>query len=747
MASSITNTINNRIRLSGLGSGLDTDSIISDMLKVDNLKIDKVKQDRTLLEWKRDDYRSITNAIRGFRDNFFDYLKPTSNMRSKTIYQKYTSAYSDSSIATAVGGEGVTSLKHSIKVTKLATASEATSSGEITSKDVTGAAISNVSVNSTENTFNINYNGVSRLITLPSGNYADASAIVGNGSDGKLAQLVNQAFNGNVTASVSAGGGIKLSPANATDTVTISTYDRAQDDLLSKLGVDDEGKSTDAITFPLTINKGRAFNIYTVENRVSSVKTISWENDNTFNNITDLKNTLNAKLQLAGLDGKISADIEEGKLVFKKDVSVAEFSLGDTLKNDNIVGYLGFDSGDSNKLNGSMTMGKVASMLGGGGIIFNADDTFDLTINGSTIKVGRNDTFNSFINKVNSSTAGVNITYSAYSNKFTLTDIDTGKGTLVLNDNGSNFFSSTLLAGTVVDGVDAEFLIDGKFGSRSTNSFSADGVQYTLLKADPDKTIDITLTQDVDSTFNAIKSFVEKYNEIIGTITTKISEARDRDYLPLTDEQKEAMTEEDIKKWEAKAKTGILKNDSVLNDIYQKMRSALYTTISGSGGNLTTIGITTGSFKEKGKLVIDETKLRNAIKNTPTVVMNVFAKESNISYSPDLNEHDKSTRNQETGIVNRLYDIIQDSIRTTRNNKGHKGALLEKAGITDDISEYKNIISDEIGGKDKLIDNLTQKMYDKQERLYKKFQAMETALGRMNSQSSWISQQFGGGSS
>ena len=47
---------NQRMRISGLASGLDTESIINDLMKIEQLKVDKLKQQKQLLEWRRDDY-------------------------------------------------------------------------------------------------------------------------------------------------------------------------------------------------------------------------------------------------------------------------------------------------------------------------------------------------------------------------------------------------------------------------------------------------------------------------------------------------------------------------------------------------------------------------------------------------------------------------------------------------------------------------------------------------------------------
>ena len=80
---------NQRIRFSGLASGLDTESIIDDLMRIEQLKVDKLKQEKQLIEWRRDDYREIINLIRGFYDKYFDILYAETNMRSANAYNTY----------------------------------------------------------------------------------------------------------------------------------------------------------------------------------------------------------------------------------------------------------------------------------------------------------------------------------------------------------------------------------------------------------------------------------------------------------------------------------------------------------------------------------------------------------------------------------------------------------------------------------------------------------------------------------
>jgi Flagellar capping protein len=145
-------------------------------------------------------------------------------------------------------------------------------------------------------------------------------------------------------------------------------------------------------------------------------------------------------------------------------------------------------------------------------------------------------------------------------------------------------------------------------------------------------------------------------------------------------------------------------------------------------------------------LVINETNLKKALANNPDKVAKLFTSDSDVSYYDTLeNPSLRSQRNKETGIAQRFSDVIQDAIRTNTDSGGQKGSLLEKAGIVGDRSEYSNILAKEIMDYDNMATDMNSKLVDKQNALYSKFSKMETALSQLNSQQSWLAQQFGGG--
>jgi len=608
-----------------MASGLDTDTMVKQMMAGEKAKVDKAKQAMQAVQWKKDNYREITNLLRGFKDDFFDVLKPSSNMRSSNNYKSFTAVASDSSYVTATANSDATAGSHSIEVLNLAT--YATKQSDV---GLIGAVEASTSKDISNKQFMMTLDGVTKKI----------------------------------------------------------------------------GTGTSLVTFQTAIDT--AFGA--------------------------------GKVKVSDLD----VDAVNTKLSFMTEGGATKLSI--SAATENPLTDLGFEIADnlSNRINIGSTLESLSSQLG---FAFGVTNKLNLTINGKDFSFDKSITLMSMMSQINSdSTANATMQYDEINDKITLTAKKSGAGsTLDISETGSDFLAKINMTSTA--GEDASIKLDGQIIKRSSNTFTSSGITYTVLKeTEVGKPQTMSLAQDVDGVYNKIKTFVDKYNEVLAKINLELVEKHDRNYTALTDEQKEAMSEDDIKVWEDKSKTGLLRNDSILNSMAVSMRTAVYDVVKDVSGALSSIGITTGAYTEKGKLIIDETKLKDAIRNTPDQVMNIFSKESSVTYNESLSDGTKRTiRYKENGIVNRLYDIIQDNIRTNRDNDGKKGALLEKAGTSNDITEFDNILQDDIDDRQDRIDEMIGKLYDKEDRLYAKFTAMEKAMQQMNSQSSWISQQFSSG--
>ncbi len=473
----------------------------------------------------------------------------------------------------------------------------------------------------------------------------------------------------------------------------------------------------------------------------------------------DIQTTLQAALNTEFGTGKIAVNYSSGNtaggtLSFTTTGGAGKLSVASSATTD-IATSLGIASDTSNRIKTSDTLADMSAHLG---TAFTFDgDNVNFSINGKGFSFAKTTAFSTVMNAINTDgTANVRMTYDEATDKISIKAKQLGAGdNIKLTETTSNFFAALGIntANPVApanEGTDASATIDGQTIVRSSNSFQLNGVSYTLNKehdvAATGETISIT--QDVEGAIGKIKGFVEKFNAQLDLLNTKVTERYDRNYLPLTDAQKEVMKDTDITNWEARAKTGLLQNDSILSKISEEMRRALNDTVEGAGLTLRDIGLSSTSYLDKGKLTLDETKLRDALQNKPDQTQKLLNGVSADvpSYTRTLTASERTTRYNQSGVFQRLSDILEDNITTSRDANGKKGTLLEKAGIAGDMSVINNSIYTELKGYNERITTMLDSLEKKENAYYTKFTAMESALQKMSSQSSWLASQLGSGS-
>lgn len=385
---------------------------------------------------------------------------------------------------------------------------------------------------------------------------------------------------------------------------------------------------------------------------------------------------------------------------------------------------------DSSKTNLQEQLGLASSDP----IVFTVNGSAEISINPAT------DTINALVSKINNADAGVTAFFDQTLNRMFISSSGTGAGASIDFEDVSNageLFTALNLDGNsdpditdpfaVVHGTDAAFVLNGTSLNQSSNQFTIAGVKYTLTGTSNSETVSVNINTDTDGIYDSIKTFVDLYNKTIDEINGKLSEERDADYLPLTDDEREELTDDQEKRWEDMAKTGLLHGDRLLSGIVSKMRSALSSYLSGADKgyeSLASIGITTGNYTEKGKLYIDEDKLKEAIADDPKAVMGLFAKTSEVSAGE--------------GLAVRLYDALNTGISQVISKAGSDSSfsLVDDSFMGKEIAEYE-----------KQIDTWNDRLLDIENRYYAQFAAMETAINRMSVQSSWLAGMFSTGSS
>lgn len=251
----------------------------------------------------------------------------------------------------------------------------------------------------------------------------------------------------------------------------------------------------------------------------------------------------------------------------------------------------------------------------------------------------------------------------------------------------------------------------------SSNTITLDGVEFNLTATG---TATIIGSTDTTELVNKIKEFVEDYNSLMTSLTKYTTENKNRDYEPLTDDQKEELSEDEIKKWEEKVKQGQLKGDYDLTRILNSLKSCVETTL-GSSLSLEDIGIeqvADYSSTKKNNLKIDENKLISAIENNSEEIAKMFT-------------------DSETGIFTRMKSTLYDEFVSST-----KSTLIQKAGYEGTTYFTQNTLTKQINEYTNKISEMEKEMKTKEQSLYSKWASIETAMQKLNSQLSNLQSYF-----
>ncbi|SET09665.1 flagellar hook-associated protein 2 [Oceanobacillus limi] len=255
-----------------------------------------------------------------------------------------------------------------------------------------------------------------------------------------------------------------------------------------------------------------------------------------------------------------------------------------------------------------------------------------------------------------------------------------------------------------------------------TNSYNLNGITLDFKNTG---SASLTVDNNVDAAYDKIKGFVDKYNEIVEAINGSQQEKKNYDYKPLTSEQKEEMSEEEIELWEEKAKSGILRGETALTSGLYSMRNDWYSKVE-TGGNITSltqVGInTSANYLDGGKLEINEKELKDALREDPEGVMKLFSNSTEDKEDPSR------------GLVNRLEDSLDRAMAGIENKAGKSTSTLENYSLGKRLKELSTRMYD-----------FEQRMMQVENRYWKQFSQMEQAISRMNQQSAQLMGQFGGG--
>lgn len=281
-----------------------------------------------------------------------------------------------------------------------------------------------------------------------------------------------------------------------------------------------------------------------------------------------------------------------------------------------------------------------------------------------------------------------------------------------------------------IDAQDSLMTVENKYKD-------ADKALEDLMKASYTTTNPVTMTSstNVDEIMTKVKEFVSTYNGFIKDLTDQTKQPKYRDYQPLTELQKKEMEAKDIENWETRAKSGLLRNDSIITSGLSSLRGLVYQTnhaVTNQKYNaLYTIGIgTSKDYNSGGTLEIDETKLRKALEEDPDAVVQLLTMSG--EKSATITKADGTTDKGDTrGFMRKIRDEM-DAIEKKIDERAGRGSMTETQYT---LGKYLRNVNQSLDAwKDKLI-----KIED---RYWKQFGAMESMINKANSQSASLMSQY-----
>lgn len=709
------------IRMTGLTSGLDTDTIIEALVSAQKMKTTKVQNKLTKSEWTEEIWKDMNKKLYSF------YTKELTKFKTQGSYLTKKASSSNESVATATATNSAVAGSHSLAVESLAS-----------SQMVTGAKIENA--NSTVKSLTDLGMAAGTVINIEGANGKSSKLEVT--ATTTIADFISSCKSAGLNASFDTTQKrlfISSKESGAANAFSITTkrsgrYDADQEINTLLEGACDESLYTDFISAADTIKEklragveaGKApdmnnaaidilncirgyyddatitdkLNTYGVtEDEYNNIKTkfnnaIAYDEDDKLNDImsdyladyataAEVKN--NFDVIAANNDTLLfSSELksEYQKLQSLDETSYANLKTVTEASSDDELSAAGV----------TRDQVKAYALLKG---TLGADiDEFDKLME----RYIKNESTNSSGNQLE---------------KIGLGEIESG--TITGNPDASIKAAS-----------DAVIVLDGARLTGTSNTFSVNGMTLNLTSTTANQTggfdeIMVSVSNDTQAAYDMVKDFVTKYNELLDEMNTKYNAKSARDYDPLTDEQKEAMTDDEVEKWETKIKDSLLRRDDTLNSIIYTMRNSLQLTVDVDGKkySLASFGIQTSTdYTEKGKLHIfgdedDETysseknKLMEALENNPDAVMKTLA---------------QAGQNLYDSLTKKMSKTSLSSALTFYNDKQ----------MDDTQSEYK-----------KKIKELEKKLTTLEDKYYKQFTAMETALTKMQNSANSIMSFFG----
>lgn len=735
------------IRLSGMNSGLDTDAIVQELVSAYSLKTEKYEKASTKLTWKQDIWKNLNTKIYGLYTNI-------SSLRYSSAYNLRKTTVSDNTKASVTANSDAPTGTQKLNILQTAQAGY-----------ITGGKLDN-SVTSKTKLSDLGYTGGNTTITLKKNDGTSKEfKVTGNTT---VNDFINSLKEAGVNASFDENNKrifVSAKESGVAGDFLISSSDEDGLNALKALKldvalVDANGNFTAsaadyASAYKYFQNAGDANNDGVIDvddvrtyldNLVSQYETAKGER-NVANGRYLLRNaeTNDLKKELEELQTKYNGvDIDARKTEIANNMATWENDVVTAQANvDAIQAQIdALDPTDPNYATDKATLDAQLQtanndLTAAQAVVDTADE--DLT------NFDRMQELPALITAGEEATAQAKADFDAKQAvldgfdpqivEFSEVKNDTEDGGQVVYDrmiyelsakavkaNEIQTSSEYAKGGAVkIDATDAIIELNGVQFTSSSNSFSVNGLTINaqaVTGPGDANAIQITTSVDTQGIYDKVKDFLTEYNNVIIEMTRLYNAESAKDYEPLTDEEKEAMSDDQIEKWESKIKDSLLRRDTTLNDLMSIMVNSMsqVVDVNGEKVSLSTFGISTLGFL-------------NAAEN------------EHYAYHIDGDEDDTNTSGKTDKLMKAIQEDPDQIIEFMKTlTKSLYTEIGEKMKSTELSSVYKVYNDKEIDKEIKSIEDMIKKWKEKveaeEDRYYKQFSQMEVALSKLQSQTS-----------
>lgn len=751
------------IRITGMNSNLDTDTIIQQLVKASSEKKTKLEKAQTKLSWKQDIWKGLNTKIHTF------FKKTLDNLRFSTAYKKKATTSSNDKIASVVAGDNAVNGTQKLKVDELSEAGYLTG-GKLITKSGEKATLETKL--SELGSGGLNADGTEISVTI-----GGKTSNLSFSNNSTIEDVVNQLTQAGVGANFDAGNQriyVNAQKSGKDNDFSLVANNMAGMDTLANLGLltaaETAGADSEAARW---IGYQGNSDSDTLDNLIAAGEVTKREAEKIKQYFADSKSriTENADLRkkIASYEKlydeefkkqtediftdannqKIFADAgltDLGSYGSLQDIDLTKVADASKALEDR---YKVLDEMSTDGLTQDDIAARSKEMVALKNDIRKLKSTESMKtehqnmvdrVDANETKLADNATYINELEKDADGNYKLKTETDADGNE---TEVTKATGTakltqaagdeLVEKVNTVAKMGSYNTAGTAsatanrIAGANAKIKLNGVDYESSSNNFSINGLTITAKeKTTGTDEVSIVTTDDVEGVYNVVKDFFKGYNEIIKEIDTMYNAASSKGYEPLTSEEKEAMSEDEIKKWEQKIKDSLLRRDSTLSTVSNTMKTAMLGSFNVGGKKMTladfgigTLGYFGAAENEKSMYHIDgdkddantataKDKLKNMIAGDPDAVVSFFTQLTDSLYG----ELDKQMKSTDYRSVYHVYD----------DKKMKK--------------EYDNYT--------KKIKEAETKLKALEDKYYKQFSNMEVALAKLQKSQSAVTSMLGG---